>query len=413
MPRLIPWLCLSLVTLAAPLSAADLEIQAQAQPSGPCQPLFVRLVGKFEKPPKLQWRVAGPNGDRAWGIALPKESIRKTESGWEVAACVELFMDAESLDFAFREPGAYRVRAVDSALQLESQELNVRVPAVTGKLEQARKLFAEQLAPLAEGQVRDWHALCVVLVGGRKNTGTPAGRLWSLLDEDLQKLVVKGTAEPLLLAQRKSLVEAFDAICREKDIYDAQAFKSVKLTPAATELVARDFQPLTPVEKYQRNRGLLEAAFKDQLVPAVPGGRQLAAFYADKSSEDALAPLREVAAKYPETPYAALAAYLLLKADVQRIRAQELKQEADLKRQYDELRAASDSYRPLTQLLPKPSHWHAASLWEHAVCQGLAQNFAASKQAAQEFNKLYDARFEPQFHAQFQGLLQELETAAP
>ena len=125
-----------------------------------------------------------------------------------------------------------------------------------------------------QSDVSDWPGFCAKLVAkGPLDAPGPERQVWSLLPEDVRKLVrnaplIRNISEKKIdqtdLALRRKLMSGFEAVLKSKKFYDIEAFAEVKLPKATQDLAVRRME-LSPIETRWLNRLLLEAAFPKEI----------------------------------------------------------------------------------------------------------------------------------------------------
>ncbi len=111
--------------------------------------------------------------------------------------------------------------------------------------------------------VYDWRGLCSKLkAAGEQEKPSPARRVWSLLPEKVQKLVVMAsTQETPLRETRYEILIALDEALKRRDFYRLPDFAGVRVSGRAKELLAKPRAKLSDREVQILNRALLSAAF--------------------------------------------------------------------------------------------------------------------------------------------------------
>jgi uncharacterized protein DUF6785/uncharacterized protein DUF6784 len=126
-------------------------------------------------------------------------------------------------------------------------------------------------AELGDGHLLDATGLVATLsAASRRDTPTPARRLWLALSDGGRRLVEDAAAaRHVSPSQAQSLVRALDQALARPDLYDASAFAAV---PRSAELEALlDRRPLEPHELVLQNRLLLAAALPELIAPPPRG----------------------------------------------------------------------------------------------------------------------------------------------
>jgi len=125
-------------------------------------------------------------------------------------------------------------------------------------------------AELSLGDILDWQKLAQLLVApsqAQQPAPSPAGRVWDLLPEEIQKtmeFLAQGNAidEPA----RRRVVAALNAVLARRDFYQQAAFDGVALPPVVRAYLGADRAGLDERQLVTLNRALLHITFP-RIVP--------------------------------------------------------------------------------------------------------------------------------------------------
>ena len=116
--------------------------------------------------------------------------------------------------------------------------------------------------------VSDWNFLLAELTEStKKNTETPARRIWKHFNADQQRRILAISSPSTQATVRNIrldttvLIESLNAAIEQRNLYDERAWHQMPLAEEAKMLLQRGVQDLAPLEVERLNRLLIEAAF--------------------------------------------------------------------------------------------------------------------------------------------------------
>jgi hypothetical protein len=131
-------------------------------------------------------------------------------------------------------------------------------------------LYEQPATEWQPSSVRDWPALIDRLFQASvSEEPVPGKRVWELADESFRKEVQEtargeGTPQPSRRTVM-TVLETLNKLLAEPQLYDADAWQTVLLDDTTLKLLERERASLSPLEVRQLNRGLMQAAFSDEL----------------------------------------------------------------------------------------------------------------------------------------------------
>lgn len=217
-----------------------------------------------------------PAGLSRHTVSLPLQRPRFTRfdvsaefdgrSHWLGAVTLRAAADDRVVDEASEREG--RLFFVPGELQrvrtaLNQPPLNVLRPKLEASLNASRALEFPPEDFLLKPDSGNWHRVAAetMVRDGAGNRRPVAAYLWSSLSVEAREVFrdVAGQAEPDE-AQLRAILDSLNALLQQRDLYDAEAFRGVRLSGAWRRLIDRGIDALPPAELVRFNRGLLVAA---------------------------------------------------------------------------------------------------------------------------------------------------------
>ncbi len=126
-------------------------------------------------------------------------------------------------------------------------------------------------ARLAERDVRDWEALCRLLLDARNGSASgPAQRFWEVLSKkEGDDLAAVLSAEISNDEPKEQVLALLNGALSKPTFYRAEAFPEPNLSEQAKRLLEQDLQALTKEEIQFLNRELLVSVWADVVAPSV------------------------------------------------------------------------------------------------------------------------------------------------
>jgi hypothetical protein len=167
------------------------------------------------------------------------------------------------------EPARQYRRWLESRGEFVSLTEKIKRTPEAEKLLGAAHVYLWGDALLSVDDVNDWKGLVRLLMRESQSTNASPGRhLWSLLDSDARKAVSEIARAEWPDRYTKGVVaEALNRALTLTNLYNADAWRGVKMNTATAALILRDAPELTEVELSQRNTALFAAAFDEFLKP--------------------------------------------------------------------------------------------------------------------------------------------------
>ncbi len=159
-------------------------------------------------------------------------------------------------------------------LDMETGRLRADQPRVRNlRLSQMRNAGERAPAPdrgpvLQSGDVQDWEGLLTAIqAAAEDDSPSPARRIHDALRPEARQYLAALSPDALTADMRAGILDEFNRVLREPDLYDEQSWEGVALPSEAEALLEPLRADLSAADVVRLNRLLLHAAFPNALAP--------------------------------------------------------------------------------------------------------------------------------------------------